>query len=107
MAVIGIDLSQDVLVLTRGRDFKWAFANIDASGTPVAFPSGTLYFELDTEPTPTNWDFVISGSTATIKVESTVTDTIPARTTWQLVFKDTGEVVGGDPIARGVVRIQK
>jgi len=50
MAVIGVELDQDELVLTKGRDFKWAFVNLDASGAAQAFPDGTLYFELYTSP---------------------------------------------------------
>jgi hypothetical protein len=64
-----------------------------------------LYFELDTSPV-TTWTFGISGSDATIKIESTVVDTIPARTKWQLIFKPSGEAAGGDPVARGIVMVQ-
>lgn len=107
MAVIGVELDQDELVLTKGRDFKWAFVNLDASGAAQAFPDGTLYFELYTSPTPTIWTFTVAGSQALLKVESTAVDVIPSRTRWQLVFRQTGEAVGGDPLARGVVRIQE
>ena len=48
MAVIGVELEQDELVLTKGRDFKWAFVNLNSAGAATAFPSGTLYFELST-----------------------------------------------------------
>ena len=106
MAVIGVELDQGELVLTKGRDFRWTFSNLDASGNPTAFPSGSLYFEVYGSSTLT-WTFTISGSSASLKVESTVVDSVPNRTRWQLVFKPTGEAAGGDPIARGVVRIQE
>lgn len=106
MAVIGVDLDVDELVLTKGRDFKWAFVNLDTSNNPLAFPSGTLYLEFALTPTIT-WPFTIVGSGATIKVESTQVDSIPNRTRWQLVFRQTGEAAGGDPVARGVVRVQQ
>ncbi|QDK03088.1 minor tail protein [Mycobacterium phage SydNat] len=48
MAVIGIELEPDQLVLTRRRDFKWTFENLDDQGLPVDFPAGELFFELDT-----------------------------------------------------------
>ncbi|ATW59978.1 hypothetical protein SEA_PHLORENCE_3 [Mycobacterium phage Phlorence] len=48
MAVIGIELEPDQLVLTRRRDFKWTFENLDDQGLPVNFPAGELFFELDT-----------------------------------------------------------
>lgn len=50
MAFIGTVLAEDQLVLTRGRDFKWSFENLDDSEPPqpVDFPAGDLYFELDT-----------------------------------------------------------
>lgn len=46
---IGVDLEQDLLVLTRGRDFRWSFQNEDpVTKLPVDFPAGDLYFELQT-----------------------------------------------------------
>ncbi|QJD52219.1 hypothetical protein PBI_JF2_3 [Mycobacterium phage JF2] len=105
MSVIGPQLEADTLVLTRGRDFKWSFENLDASGAPVDFPEGQLFFEFATSP-KTLWDFVIDGSPATIKVESEDADLIPARTKWQLVFLPDGEAGGGDPIALGTVQVQ-
>lgn len=47
---IGVDLGQDRLVLTRGRDFKWSFQNLDDSTPPqpIDFPPGELFFELQT-----------------------------------------------------------
>ncbi|AVR76590.1 hypothetical protein SEA_COOG_3 [Mycobacterium phage Coog] len=48
MAVIGIELEPDQLVLTRRRDFKWTFENLDDDGNPTNFPAGELFFELDT-----------------------------------------------------------
>lgn len=45
---IGLELDIDTLYLTRGRDFKWLWEQQDSSGTPVDFPAGELYFELDT-----------------------------------------------------------
>lgn len=107
MAVIGIELEQDELVLTKGRDFRWTFTNLDENGAATAFPSGSLYFELYTAPSTTTWTFTVVGPVATLKIESTAVDLVPARTKWQLVFKPTGEAAGGDPLARGVVRIQE
>lgn len=49
-SVIGVELAPIQLVLTRGRDFKWSFQNLDDSKPPVAvdYPAGDLYFELNT-----------------------------------------------------------
>lgn len=55
----------------------------------------------------TRWPFSISGSTATIKVESEVAALIQPRTQWQLVFLPSGEAAGGDPIDMGRVQIQQ
>lgn len=52
----------------------------------------------------TLWHFNVSGSTASIKVESDACDVILNRTNWQLVFLPSGEPAGGDPIALGRVR---
>ena len=48
--VIGVKLPTDQLVLTRGRDFKWSFENLDDSVPPVPtdFPAGSLFLELQT-----------------------------------------------------------
>jgi len=48
VSVIGIELDPDQMVLTKGRDFKWGFENLDANGASTAYPSGSLYFQLDT-----------------------------------------------------------
>lgn len=46
--IIGQIIEPSSLVLTRGRDFKWAWDNLDVAGNPVDFPAGQLYFELET-----------------------------------------------------------
>jgi hypothetical protein len=110
MSTIGLCLQSDTMILYTGRDFTWTFQNLADDGvTPVNFPSGALYFELlistDGGTTPTTtWAFTISGNTASIDIESTVADLIPARTKWQLVFLPSGESAGGDPVAFGTVR---
>ncbi|QBJ00196.1 hypothetical protein SEA_PHARAOH_6 [Mycobacterium phage Pharaoh] len=48
MSTIGIEIDQDELVLTRGRDFRWSFENLDTANQPIPFPTGDLYFELET-----------------------------------------------------------
>lgn len=106
MAVIGVELPQDTLVLTKGRDFKWTFTNLNAAGKATPFPSGVLYFEIATSPDLTVWPFTIVGNTATIKVESTDVDLIPDKAKFQLVFQHASESAGGDPLARGVVKVQ-
>jgi len=105
MSVIGVELDPVDLVLTKGRDFRWTFKNLDSSNNAIAFPSGSLYFEVATA-SPLTWTFTISGSLASLKVESEVVNTVPNRTKWQLVFRPTGEVAGGDIVAYGNVRIQ-
>lgn len=104
--VIGTVLEPMQLVLTKGRDFKWSFQNLNDAGVPTNFPGGSLYFEFALSPLVT-WPFTISGNTATLKVESNAVDQIPNRTRWQLVFRATAEVAGGDPLARGFVTIQE
>lgn len=105
MAVIGVDLDQDELVLTRNRDFRWNFVHLNSSGVEEDYPAGSLYFELATSPL-TTWTFSIDGAEASLKVESDQVNLIPNRCKWQLVFRPSGEVAGGDPIARGIVRVQ-
>ncbi len=106
MADIGLKLDTDQLVLTKGRDFKWNFENLDEFGQPVNFPAGELYFEFNIGSPKKKWPFTIAGPLATIKVESTEADTIPTRTKWQLVFLPAGETAGGDPVTLGTVAVQ-
>jgi hypothetical protein len=105
VAQIGINTDGSTLTLWRGRDFKWAFENLDANGNPTPFPDGRLFFEFRVGETPTEWDFTISGATATIKVEHTDVALIPNRAEWQLVFMPDGEAAGGDPVERGRVAV--
>lgn len=106
MSVIGPVFAPDKLYLTRGRDFKWAYKLVDVDGNPVDFPAGKLYFELLTDPL-LEWEFSIDGDEAVLKIESEITDTIPDRTKWQLVFLPEGEAAGGDPVALGTVKVQR
>ena len=106
MSVIGPVFAPDKLFLTRGRDFKWAYKLVDCDGVATDFPPGRLYFEISTDPL-TLWDFTIDGDVASIKVESEEADLIPNRTKWQLVFLPDGEAEGGDPVALGVVSVQR
>lgn len=106
MSVIGAVFEPDRLFLTTGRDFKWAYQLVSPEGEPVDFPAGRLYFELGTCPEPTVWEFTIDGSSAVIKVEHEIADTIPNRTRFQLVFLHEGEAAGGDPISLGTVQRQ-
>lgn len=100
---IGIELESDQLVLTKGRDFKWSFENLDTEKQPIAYPEGDLFFEFSNGE---EWHFVIDDMLASLKVEHTEVALVPARTKWQLVFLEAGEVAGGDPIARGQVLVQ-
>jgi hypothetical protein len=105
VTVIGVELETSVLVLTKGRDFRWNFVHIDENDVDELFPDGSLYLELASTPT-TTWTFVIDGVGASLKVESEEVDLIKNNTRWQLVFKPAGEAAGGDPIARGFVVVQ-
>lgn len=105
MTIIGVDLEPDVLVLQRGRDFRWSFEYFDESGSAVPFPAGSLFFEFCGTP-PVKWPFVITGSKAVLKVESVDADKIVNRTKWQLVWLPAGEGDGGDPVAFGTVKVQ-
>ncbi len=106
MSVIGVELETSQLVLTKHRDFKFSFDFKDESGAAQPFPAGELYFEIYQTPV-LKWPFTISGSHASLTIQSEVVDKVPARTRWQLVWLPDGEAAGGDPLARGVVKIQE
>lgn len=64
---IGVKLDTDQLVLTRGRDFKWSFENLDDSTPPqpIPFPDGDLFFELQTRgETNAKQSVTVSGASA-------------------------------------------
>jgi hypothetical protein len=103
---IGLKLPPETLVLTRGRDFRWAFQNLDANLDPEDFPAGDLYFELATGETPTEWHFTIVDDLASLKVESDDSDLIPTQTKFQLVWMPDGEAEGGEVVALGKVLVQ-
>lgn len=105
--VIGVELDTDTLVLTAGRDFRWAFELTDDHDAAVPFPAGNLFFEfLPKGGTALRWNFVIAGSLASIKVESDQVALVGHGARWQLVWMPDGEAVGGDPWARGKVVVQ-
>lgn len=105
-AVLGVALGRDTLILTRGRDFRWAFECVDEHDNPIDYPPGELFIELLVDGAPLRWLFTISGALAQVKAESEVADLIPAGTPWQLVWLPAGELSGGDPLALGVVKVQ-
>ncbi|AEJ92318.1 hypothetical protein KIV64_gp03 [Mycobacterium phage DroogsArmy] len=102
---IGLKLPQEPLVLTTGRDFRWAFVNLDAEMEPTDFPAGDLFIEFTGLDVP-DWHFEIDGHLATIKVESEVVDTISPRSAYQLVFLPEGEPEGGEVVTFGRVQVQ-
>ncbi len=106
MSVIGPVFEPDRLYLTCGRDFKWAYQLVDKTGVPVDFPAGRLYFEFCLPDGNEVWDFTIDGPNAVVKVEHEISDTIPDRTKFQLVFLHEAEPAGGDPISLGTVKRQ-
>ena len=48
MTAIGTDVEQDEIVVQRRRDFTWNFENLDDDDSPINFPAGDLFFELET-----------------------------------------------------------
>lgn len=48
MTEIGRELDRSELILQAGRDFNWAFKNVDEQGAPIPYPAGKLFFELYT-----------------------------------------------------------
>lgn len=100
---VGLPLTDDVMYLTRGRDFLWGMQLVDKEGRPHDFPAGRLFFEVGSAV----WECRIEGSHAYLKVESDIADGVQNRTRWQLVFLPEGEAAGGLPVARGYVKVQK
>ncbi len=104
------------MVYAPVRQFSYEFINEKALTPMPALaiapsltghtPSMTVTQDAKGRAPFTIWDFDITGSTASIKVESEDADTISNRIKWQLVWMPTGEEAGGDPIARGSVWVQ-
>lgn len=80
MTAIGVSTAVDQLVLTRGRDFRWTFQNLDTHNEPTNFPAGDLYFELNTGGETNALQEVnvtsASGGTYTLTLDGQTTDDI-------------------------------
>jgi hypothetical protein len=101
---VGVPQRDDVMFVTRGRDFFWNVELVDQCGDPLPFPPGDLFFEF---VDGSRWFFDVDGSVASLKVESEVADTVANRARWQLVFLPEGEPAGGTAWAKGYVKVEK
>ncbi len=104
LSYVGVPQRDDVMYLTRGRDFFWNVELVDQRGAPLTFPPGDLFFEF---VDGSRWFFDVEGSVASLKVESEVADTVANRARWQLVFLSEGEPAGGVAWAKGYVKVEK
>ena len=104
MSFVGSPHRDDVMFLTRGRDFHWVIQLVDQCGDPLTFPPGDLFFEF---VDGSRWFFDVDGSVASLKVESEVADAVANRARWQLVFLSEGEPAGGVAWAKGYVKVEK
>lgn len=81
MANFGVDLELSKLTLVRGRDFKWAFQNLDENAEPIDFPDGQLFFEIQTggehDATQTIAMSGTSGGTYTVAIDGHTADALP------------------------------
>jgi len=106
MADIGVELVQESLFLTTGRDFKESVEFVDIRGVSGPWPAGDLWIELYTLPAHTEWHATISGTTATWNVPAAIVDTVPTTPIgWQLVFKPAGDTGSGECVALGCVEV--
>ncbi|PQP24176.1 DUF7264 domain-containing protein [Rhodococcus opacus] len=92
---IGLTPTECKLVLATGGDFQWTF-RYDGGNYPAG---SSLYFIVGED----QWDFTISGDTATIKIESAVADLVPTQTRFRLIFKETTTPTTETVIAYGTV----
>ena len=100
------------VALVSGADFVWSEQLFYPSGhalagQPQPFPPGSLYYEFSTSPLKTVWPFTISGSVASMKVESVEVDKIPARVGVKLRWLPAGELAGAQVWASGKVRVSE
>lgn len=100
------------LELVAGGDYMWSFElrygpSHAKAGQPQPFPAGSLFYRILTEPVETRWPFVISGASASMKIESEDVAKVPDRTRFQLVWLPDGETAGGQVWAMGKVRVAR
>ena len=83
MSDIGVPTPKGTLFLPTVGDFIWSFS---VEGDPL--PAGSeLMLLLGNPPTPSvRWDFVVSGGSASIKVESDEVASVAQMTKWWLVL---------------------
>ena len=104
MSYVGSPLRDDVMFLVRGRDFVWGFELVTREGVLVDWPAGELFFEVFSDPVR-RWDCRVEGAQAFVGVGSGVTDLVPNRCRWQLVWLPVGGLPAGVPVARGYVKV--
>ena len=107
MADIGTELIPEKLFLTKHRDLLSEIEHVDVLGNSGPWPPGDLFLEIHTLPAYTNWHYSISGTKATLKVPSSVVDTIPYDIGYQLVWKPAGDTGSGEAVALGCVVVQE
>ncbi|AHH22118.1 hypothetical protein NONO_c73620 [Nocardia nova SH22a] len=87
---------REPLNLITGDDFKWSYTWKPDGTNAEDFPGDReLYYEFkdgsgDVWEGGSKWSYEISGSVASIRVESDVADAIANRTPYRLVLQDTG-----------------
>lgn len=88
----GREAKTEILYLITGDDFEWSYVWNDGAGG--SWPTGrTLYYQFENGASGwsdgTQWNYSISGNTASIRKESTDADLIPDRTPYRLVMADS------------------
>lgn len=99
MADHGNLTEKHTLTLNPGEDFVKTFR-----WGAGAFPAGFELFYVIHTATPLQWDFVITGDTAELKIESEVVDTVPVRTEWQLMSRENTAPTTETEVCWGTVK---
>ncbi|MFE5290224.1 hypothetical protein ACFRAQ_35175 [Nocardia sp. NPDC056611] len=112
----GRSAKEEDLILIIGDDYEWYYDwKPDGADNPAqTFPTGAhLFYRFKDGPGNswtggTTWAYTISGSRASIKVESETTDAMADRTPYVLMYQNTTTTpVTDKTLALGIVARQK
>lgn len=90
MTYVNAKLPNRVIAITKGADLVFSVRRRDALGAQVDWDAD-VYTQVDVSRTsPTRVNATVSGSLATIRLESTLLDTIKNGTTWRVIMSQDG-----------------
>lgn len=87
--------AEKVIPVTLGADVAFTLQRVDAAANPINYNPGTaiaLWIDIN-KAAPSRVDFVVTNSSAAVKMLPTITDTIKTGTRWRIILYAAGSEV--------------